>query len=301
MSSILFHLEDDMAGSRYAYVRNFELPDSVLPNTYMLVRIDGKGFHRFSNDHQFAKPNDGKALELMNESARFVMNDLRPEITLAFGESDEFSFLLRPSCTLYKRRSNKLVTHIVSLFTSAYVFNWSKYMNCTLQYPPSFDGRLVVYPSQKEVKDYFAWRQVDTHINNLYNTTFWALVLQGNQTEREAHETLKGTISSDKNEILFNRFKINYDKLPAIFRKGTTLAWDARVEKEGTQEKKVEKVKARLRTLHVDIIGSHFWSESNQQKKEMLETESNDTKQQPWEDQDRITDTNSLGFTALKP
>ncbi|PWN34498.1 tRNAHis guanylyltransferase [Meira miltonrushii] len=292
-----------MAGSRYAYVRNFELPDPVLPNTYMLVRIDGKGFHRFSNDHNFTKPNDGKALELMNEAARFVMNDLRPEITLAFGESDEYSFLLRPSCTLYKRRSSKLVTHIVSLFTSAYVFNWSKYMDCSLQYPPSFDGRLVIYPSQKEVKDYFAWRQVDTHINNLYNTTFWALVLQGNQTEREAHETLKGTVSSDKNEILYNRFQVNYDKLPAMFRKGTTLAWDARPEKlnegEGAQEKKPEKVKARLRTLHVDIIGSHFWSESSKQKREVSQLESNE--QQPWEDQDRTTDTNSLGFTALKP
>lgn len=35
-----------MAGSQYAYVRNFELPDPVLPNVYMVVRIDGKGFHR---------------------------------------------------------------------------------------------------------------------------------------------------------------------------------------------------------------------------------------------------------------
>lgn len=35
-----------MAVSRYAYVRDFELADSVLPHTYMLVRIDGTGFHK---------------------------------------------------------------------------------------------------------------------------------------------------------------------------------------------------------------------------------------------------------------
>lgn len=293
-----------MAGSRYAYVRNFELPDPVLPNTFMLIRIDGKGFHRFANDHQFKKPNDGNALELMNEAARFVVNDLRPEIILAFGESDEFSFLLRPSCTLYKRRASKLVTHIVSLFTSAYVFNWSKYMSDQLQYPPSFDGRLVVYPSQKEVKDYFAWRQVDTHINNLYNTTFWALVLQGDQTERQAHETLKGTISSDKNEMLYNRFEINYDKLPAMFRKGTTIAWDARPnlikEEDEEQKKQSEKVKARLRTLHVDIIGSRFWSESNDQRKIVPQKDKFNTGQHPWEDEDRVIDTDSLGFICLR-
>jgi tRNA(His) guanylyltransferase len=36
-----------MANSRFEYVRNFELPDSLLPATYLVVRIDGKGFHRY--------------------------------------------------------------------------------------------------------------------------------------------------------------------------------------------------------------------------------------------------------------
>ena len=117
------------------------------------------------------------------------------------------------------------MTHIVSLFTSAYVFHWSQYMSAPLGEPPSFDGRLVVYPGTQEIRDYFAWRQADTHINNLYNTIFWALVLQGQKTEREAHDLLKGTVSSEKHEMLFQQFGINYDKLPAFFRKGTTLVW----------------------------------------------------------------------------
>lgn len=29
------------------------------------------------------------------------------------------------------------------------------------------------------------------HINNVYNTVFWALVLQGGQTTTEAHATLR--------------------------------------------------------------------------------------------------------------
>lgn len=80
-----------------------------------------------------------------------------------------------------------------------------------LQYPPIFDGRIVQYPSDVQVKDYFRWRAVDSecchdphewfgnrptvfrntaHINNLYNTTFWALVLQGGQSTTEANQTL---------------------------------------------------------------------------------------------------------------
>ncbi|SPO40305.1 related to THG1 - protein required for tRNA-His guanylylation at 5` end [Pseudozyma flocculosa] len=214
-----------MAGTKFAYVRNFELPDAVLPSTYMVVRIDGKGFHKFSKAHAFAKPNDPLALELMNEAARHVMAQLKGQVTMAFGESDEYSFLLRRDATLYSRRTSKITTHIVSLFTSAYVFSWSRFFPTTpLQYPPTFDGRLVVYPSTEIVRDYFKWRQADTHINNLYNTTFWALVLQGGQTESEATETLRGTFSRDKHEILW-RFGINYDRLEAMFRKGTTLVW----------------------------------------------------------------------------
>ena len=36
-------------------------------------------------------------------------------------------------------------------------------------------------------------------------------------------ERLKGTLSGEKNEILFSEFKINYNEEPAQFRKGTTL------------------------------------------------------------------------------
>ena len=214
-----------MAGTKFAYVRNFELPDSVIPDTYLVVRIDGKGFHKFSKAHAFLKPNDPSALELMNEAARHVMSSLKGHISLAFGESDEYSFLLRKGTTLYNRRNSKITTHIVSLFTSAYVFNWNRFFpEQQLLQPPSFDGRMVVYPNERVVRDYFSWRQADTHINNLYNTTFWALVLKGGRSEQQATKELEGTVSGDKHEILW-KFGINYDQVEAMFRKGSVLVW----------------------------------------------------------------------------
>ena len=38
-----------MAGSRFAYVRNFELTDRLLPDTFIVLRIDGHSFHRQFN------------------------------------------------------------------------------------------------------------------------------------------------------------------------------------------------------------------------------------------------------------
>lgn len=35
-----------MAKSKYEYVREFETEDKLLPNVFILVRIDGKGFHK---------------------------------------------------------------------------------------------------------------------------------------------------------------------------------------------------------------------------------------------------------------
>lgn len=32
--------------ARYEYVRSFEQPDNLLPNTWIVVRIDGRGFHK---------------------------------------------------------------------------------------------------------------------------------------------------------------------------------------------------------------------------------------------------------------
>ncbi|OCF45660.1 tRNA(His) guanylyltransferase [Kwoniella heveanensis CBS 569] len=209
-----------MAKSRFEYVRSYETPDPLIPNTFIVVRIDGRGFHRFSDAHSFEKPNDRRALDLMDLAAKTVMDEYK-DVVLAFGESDEYSFLLRRTTKLYNRRRSKISSSVVSLFTSAYVFNWSQFFPSTpLVYPPSFDSRVVLYPGEKEIRDYFGWRQADTHINNLYNTSFWALVKSG-QTTAEANKALQGTDSKDKNEILFSRFGVNYNTLPAMYRKGS--------------------------------------------------------------------------------
>lgn len=94
----------------------------------------------------------------------------------------------------------------MSVFTAAYVFYWSQYLPDTpLKIPPSFDSRVVLYPGVQEIRDYFSWRQADSmcrnedgkgwadmtaHINNLYNTCFWALVQSGSSTT-EANKALQ--------------------------------------------------------------------------------------------------------------
>jgi len=71
--------------------------------------------------------------------------------------------LFKKSAGVYNRRHAKILTTVVSQFTSSYVFNWTKHFpGVSLKYPPSFDGRIVLYPTEKVVKDYFSWRQADS-------------------------------------------------------------------------------------------------------------------------------------------
>jgi tRNA(His) 5'-end guanylyltransferase len=63
--------------------------------------------------------------------------------------------------------SSKINSAICSIFTSAYVFYWPKYFpNNELLYPPTFDSRVVLYSTDKEIRDYFAWRQADSELTS---------------------------------------------------------------------------------------------------------------------------------------
>ncbi|PNH60849.1 hypothetical protein VD0002_g6845 [Verticillium dahliae] len=212
-------------------------------------KIDGRGFTKLCAKYAFEKPNDKRALDLMNAAARAVMTDL-PDITIAYGVSDEYSFVFHKS-----------------------------YAPLTLPLP-SFDGRAVCYPSVQNLRDYMSWRQVDCHINNLYNTTFWALIQLGGMDNRAAEELLAGTVSGDKNEILFSRFHINYNNEPEMYKKGSVVFRDYELVEPGThnvqadadaiaepvsmtksqtEKDKKRRNKARIVIEHLDIIKDDFW------------------------------------------
>ena len=260
-----------MAKSKFEYVKKFEENDVCLLNCWIVVRIDGRSFHRFSEDHGYSKPNDLRGLSLMNKCAEEVMNQFN-DITISYGESDEYSFIFKRTTTQFSRRKSKLMTNIVSLFSSSFVFHWSVFFGETkLMYPPMFDSRIVVYPALENIRDYLNWRQADCHINNLYNTCFWTLVNKGSLSTTEAEKRLKGTLSGDKNEILFTEFDINYNNEPGIFKKGSILIRETYNEEVSKKDRNgkltdelVKRSRSRVIVLHEDIIGDLFWCKYSQ-------------------------------------
>ncbi|KAK5008631.1 hypothetical protein LTR28_003717 [Elasticomyces elasticus] len=213
-----------MANSAFQYVRDFEQSDALLRDTWIVVRVDGRGFSKLCTKYAFRKPNDQRALDLMNAAAVEVVRQF-DDIVIAYGQSDEYSFILHKDCALFDRRASKLATSIATTFTAEYVLSWPEHFpNMPLSRPyPTFDGRCVTYPTAEHIRDYLSWRQTDCHINNLFNTTFWTMVQQGGMGATDAEQELKGTVSSDKNEILYSRFGINYNNEPEMYRKGSVV------------------------------------------------------------------------------
>ncbi|XP_068665006.1 tRNA(His) guanylyltransferase 1 [Aristolochia californica] len=251
-----------MANSKYEYVKSFEVNDPLMPSTWIVVRIDGCHFHRFSDIHDFEKPNDERALNLMNSCAVSVLGEF-PDIIFAYGVSDEYSFIMKKTTQFYQRRGSKIISLVLSFFSSAYAMKWKEFFpHKELQYPPYFDARVICYPSTTILRDYLSWRQVDCHINNQYNTCFWALVKSG-KVKQEAQDLLKGTQTQEKNELLFQQFGINYNTLPAIFRKGSSVFRD-KVEdivKFSENGEPVKRLRTKVVVKHCDIIGTGFWEE----------------------------------------
>ncbi|XP_067044106.1 probable tRNA(His) guanylyltransferase isoform X2 [Acropora muricata] len=173
------------------------------------------------------------------------------------------SLVFKRSTSQFGRRASKLVTNVVSLFSSSYVFYWGHFFTYQeLLYPPMFDGRVVLYPTEKNLRDYLSWRQADCHINNLYNTCFWCLVQQAGLTSNQAEDRLNGTVSSDKNEILFSEFNINYNNLPQMYRKGSVLIWEKMSDpSDSSQGNNFQKTRRQVALRHTDIIGDTFWNE----------------------------------------
>ncbi|KRY46102.1 Serine/threonine-protein kinase SULU [Trichinella britovi] len=190
--------------------------------------------------------NHAPGLKLMYSAAKSVMNNYK-DIRIAYGHSDEFSFVFWKRTNLWNRRLQKFVSTITSLFTSNYIFQWNFHFNDNrpLIWAPCFDGRVILYPTDENLTDYLKWRQADCHINNLYNTVFWKLVNEGQLKPAEAEKRLCGSTAADKNEILFSQFNTNYNNEPDIFRKGTVLYRNVDGE--------------TVNTFHGSIIDDQFW------------------------------------------
>ena len=217
------------------------LDQVLLPETYMVARLDGRGFSRLTKEIcKFEAPFDEKFRDMMIQTAEAVMS-CGFRVVYAFTESDEISLLFDKDEDTFGRKVRK--------YNSTLAGEASAAISLALGRVATFDCRIVPLPTIERVQDYFRWRQEDANRNALNSHCYWMLRKEG-QSVYEATKELEGKGVRYKNELLFSR-GINYDKLPSWQKQGIGM-WTEQYEKDGYNPMTKETVSAVRSRIHVE-------------------------------------------------
>ena len=217
------------------------LDQYILPDMYLVARLDGRSFTRLTKELcQFEAPFDVQFRDLMTDTVKALMN-AGFRIVYGYTESDEISLLFHPDDNTFGRKVRKINTTLAGEASAAFTL--------ALGRVATFDCRAVPLPSKSRVADYFLWRQEDSHRNSLNAHCYWALRKEG-QSQNAATAELESKSVSYKNELLFQK-GINYNDLPSWQKRGMGIYFKD-VDKEGFNPITNETVITKRRELAVD-------------------------------------------------
>ncbi len=217
------------------------LDQCITPMTYMIARLDGRGFTKLTKEKcNYKAPFDERFRDSMIKTVEYLM-DCGFRVVYGFTESDEISLLFHKDENAFARKVRKYNSTLAGEASAVFSLDIGKIA--------TFDCRIIPLPNIELVIDYFLWRQEDAHRNSLNAHCYWLLRKQG-KSKKEATDILEGQSVAFKNELLFAS-GINYDKLPNWQKRGIGI-WKEEYEKEGINPITNEKTKAIRTRNHIE-------------------------------------------------
>ena len=221
-------------------MENRELFASITTVPPVIVRLDGRTFHRLAHMLGLAKPFDGRFSHAMSAVCRSLVADsgLSPEFAYTF--SDEISLYLQK--LPFSGRVEKIDSVAASFAASALTLA----LECAE--PIAFDARVI--PATPEyVVEYLVNRQDEAWRNHLNGYCQQALISDG-MKPRQAAAKLKGMPSNELHDLMHAR-GVNLAKTPAWQRRGV-LVYKKTAEKVGFNPITKEKVRAIRSSVSID-------------------------------------------------
>jgi len=221
-------------------MENRELFASITTVPPVIVRLDGRAFHRLAHMLGLAKPFDVRFSHAMAAVCRCLVADsgLSPEFAYTF--SDEISLYL-PKLP-FSGRVEKIDSVAASFAASALTLA----LECAE--PIAFDAR-VIPATPAYTLEYLVDRQDEAWRNHINAYCQQALVAEG-MKPRQAAVRLKGMPSKELHEMMHAR-GVNLAKTPAWQRRGV-LVYKKSAEKEGYNPITKEKVKVVRSSVTAD-------------------------------------------------
>lgn len=176
--------------------------------THVVLRIDGRSFHQFTRGME--RPYCRPLADALDQAALTLCKEMMG-CRFAFGQSDEYSFLLtdfetEKSPMWFDGNLQKIVSVAASVFTAAFA---RAFPSPKLA---SFDCRALVIPQATEVEKYFIWRQLDASANSLNMLA----------SAHYSHAELLGKSEAEKHDLLYAK-GLNWAKEPTDFKRGRAV------------------------------------------------------------------------------
>lgn len=199
----------------------------IPPRTYTVVRVDGRGFSKFTKKMQ--KPFDPDFSEAMNDAAVEMCKTFNP--AFAYTQSDEITLVFTDfgenQEAIFKGKVQKICSLTAARATASFnkkltILRAQKYQDCTdlsknllsgdLIVNVEFDSRVFVIPDIKEVANCMVWRQQDATRNSI---SMAADALY-------SHKELHGKSSDDKQEMMFQK-GVNWNDYATKYKRGAII------------------------------------------------------------------------------
>ena len=226
-------------------MRAFETTNDrcVLPEVYMVARIDGRSFTRLTKEIcKFEAPYGAKFRDAMLETTRSIMQ-CGIGVSYAYTQSDEISLLIERDETAFSRKLRKMNSVLAGEASATF--------SLAVGEPAAFDCRISELPNKTLVVDYFRWRAEDASRNALSSYCYWSLRKSG-MNARSASKLLLNKTVADKNELLFREFGINYNEIPTWQKRGVGLYWE-NYEKQSVDPRTILQTTATRRRIRTDF------------------------------------------------
>ena len=194
-------------------MKEFEVYSSlkVPKNSKIIVRLDGRSFHKLAEDLELVKPYDDNFYNVISEVCRDLFEEFSAEFVYAF--SDEISLLLDK--IPFDGRVEKINSVIASFTSSSFVMHYDR----EFKKPPAFDSRIIPI-SDCDIVNYFKWRQGESWRNcvNSHGISYLKTIY----SNTEANDKINGMKLSDIHELLFEN-GINLNDVETYKKRGIAV------------------------------------------------------------------------------
>lgn len=160
----------DALGDRMKTYEKIETSQKFIPNLPIYVRLDGRGFSKFTK--HMTRPYDQRLSSLMLATTEYLVREFNA--TVGYVQSDEISLVIRndyENSATFEGKKQKLISTLASSATAFFNANFEFYFEGKMADDfsprlPTFDCRVFNLPSWDEATNAILWRYLDALKNS---------------------------------------------------------------------------------------------------------------------------------------